>query len=153
MARDELILTALAAGDASTAELAQVTGLTERTCRNGLRHLIAEGYAWSPRRGRWRLTEAGRAIALELPGLPATGRSSVEEAALPVARAGTPTTKETEKRPPPPEDLGMPASLGWTLAALVAVAAVAMARRGPNPPPETPPSAPIPTVWPYDRLT
>ncbi len=70
MTRDELLLAALAEGEASTATLSQRTGLGERTCRYGLRHLIVEGYAWSPERGTWRLTGRGRAIAAELGSLP-----------------------------------------------------------------------------------
>lgn len=150
MTRDELLLAALAAGDASTAALVRLTGLMERTCRYGLRHLIAEGYAWSPERGTWRLTEAGRAVAWALPGLPAAGRSAVEAVALPAGAGGMPTAAETAGLSPPPErSSGMPASLGWGLAGLIAVVALAIARRLPTPPPEAPPSAPIPTGWPY----
>ena len=72
MTRDELLLAALAEGEASTATLSQHTGLRERTCRYGLRRLIAEGYAWSPARGTWRLTGRGRTIAVELGPLPAS---------------------------------------------------------------------------------
>ena len=70
MTRDELLLSALAEGDASTATLSQRTGLGERTCRAGLHHLIDEGYAWSPTRGAYRLTGRGRTIAAELGPLP-----------------------------------------------------------------------------------
>jgi DNA-binding IclR family transcriptional regulator len=70
MTRNELLLAALAEGERSTAELCQRTGLGERTCRNGLRHLISEGYAWSPERGSYRLTSRGRAIASELGPVP-----------------------------------------------------------------------------------
>ena len=70
MTRDELLLAALTAGEASTATLSRRTGLGERACRYGLRHLMAEGYAWSPERGTYRLTGRGRAIAAELGPLP-----------------------------------------------------------------------------------
>lgn len=149
MTRNELLLAALAAGDASTAALVRSTGLTERTCRYGLRHLIAIGYAWSPERGRWRLTDAGRAIASAPLGLPAAGRSRVEAVALPVGGGGTATAAGTAGPSPSPDHAwSMSASLGWALAGIAAVVAVALARRLPTPPPLAPPSAP-PTVWPY----
>lgn len=66
MTRDELLLAALATGDTSTAALARATGLSERTCRYGLTHLVKTGRVWSPERGRWRLTDAGRMIASTL---------------------------------------------------------------------------------------
>ena len=78
MTRDELLLVALRDGETSTDILSRRTGLGERTCRSGLRHLIAEGYAWSPERGTYRLTGRGRAIAAELGSL------------LPVANADSP---------------------------------------------------------------
>jgi predicted transcriptional regulator len=70
MTRDELLLVALRDGETSTVILSRRTGLGERACRYGLRHLIAEGYAWSPARGTYRLTGRGRAIAAELRPLP-----------------------------------------------------------------------------------
>lgn len=66
MTRDELVLIALGEGEASTAELVELTGLPERTCRRGLHRLVRENYVWSPERGRWRLTRRGREIAGEL---------------------------------------------------------------------------------------
>ncbi len=66
MTRDEAILTALLGGDRSTLDLAAATGLTERVCRYGLRHLISVDYVWSPERGRYRLTRRGRVIAGEI---------------------------------------------------------------------------------------
>jgi hypothetical protein len=86
MTRDELLLTVLAEGDASTATLSRLTGLGERTCRYGLRHLIDEGYAWSPARGAYRLTRRGRAIAAELG--PVSPAGAVEDAAA--TSAGSP---------------------------------------------------------------
>ncbi|MFI5258865.1 MAG: hypothetical protein ACHQ01_04560 [Candidatus Limnocylindrales bacterium] len=76
MTRDELVIAALAGGDASTAAIAQAAGLSERACRYRLRHLIGEGYAWSPERGRYRLTVRGRVIAADVPSL-ATSRPPV----------------------------------------------------------------------------
>ncbi|MGD0861777.1 MAG: hypothetical protein ABSA21_03335 [Candidatus Limnocylindrales bacterium] len=66
MTRDELLLAALARGQSSTVALAYETGLGERTCRYGLRHLIGADYVWSPERGLYRLTARGRTIAAEL---------------------------------------------------------------------------------------
>lgn len=86
MTRDELLLAALAEGDASTVTLRRLTGLGEHTCRSGVRHLIDEGYAWSPERGTYRLTRRGRAIAAELGPLPPAG--AIEAAAT--TRAGSP---------------------------------------------------------------
>jgi hypothetical protein len=74
----------LLAGDRSTIELARATGFSERACRYGLRHLIDEGYVWSPERGRYRLTARGRAIAADIPP---TGAPSPE--APPVISAGS----------------------------------------------------------------
>ena len=74
MTRDESILRAMLEGDRSTADLVAATGFSERACRYGLRHLIGEAYAWSPERGRYRLTGRGRVIAAEI--LPETGAST-----------------------------------------------------------------------------
>ncbi len=74
MTRDESLLTALLAGHGSTLQLAASTGLTERVCRYGLRHLIGQDYVWSPERGRYRLTGRGRIIAAEI--LPDDGPSA-----------------------------------------------------------------------------
>ncbi len=71
MTRDELLLTALLGGDASSVVLAQAAGRSERAARYGLTHLVKTGLVWSPERGRWRLTEAGRAIAATVHQLPA----------------------------------------------------------------------------------
>ncbi len=81
MTRNELLLAALAEGERSTAELCQQTGLGERTCRNGLRHLIREGYAWSPERGSYRLMSRGRDIAAELGPLPPVAEPTTNESA------------------------------------------------------------------------
>ena len=67
MTRDELILSALARGEASTAELVELTDIPERRCRKGLRRLVRDNYVWSPARGRWRVTRRGREIVSELP--------------------------------------------------------------------------------------
>ena len=71
MTRDELLLTALLRGDASTVALAQAAGRSERAARYGLTHLVMTGLVWSPERGRWRLTEAGRVIAATISQPPA----------------------------------------------------------------------------------
>ncbi len=86
MTRDESLLTALLAGHGSTLQLAAATGLTERVCRYGLRHLIGQDYVWSPERGRYRLTGRGRVIAAEI----------IPEAGSPVDASGAaPAQSET----------------------------------------------------------
>ncbi len=70
MTRDELILVALSYGEASTADVAELAGVLERTCRKGLRRLVRQNYVWSPIRGKWRLTRRGREIADELAAAP-----------------------------------------------------------------------------------
>lgn len=81
MTRDEAILSALLAGHGSTVELATATGMTERVCRYGLRHLINEDYVWSPERGRYRLTRRGRVLAAEI--IPDDGPPSEASGATP----------------------------------------------------------------------
>lgn len=69
MTRNELLLTALARiedGAASTMALADLASLPERTARRGLRALSRQGLVWSPCRGRWQVTPAGREIATGL---------------------------------------------------------------------------------------
>lgn len=150
MTRNELLLAALAAGATSTAALVRATGVGERSCRYGLSHLVAAGYAWSPERGRWRLTEAGRAIAATLPGLPAAGPPDAASVVLPAGEGGTATgAKTTELAPPPEKPSGTPASFWWTLAGIAAAVVLALARRSATSPPPPPPSTP-PTIWPYD---
>jgi hypothetical protein len=85
MTRDESILTALLAGDRSTVDLAAATGLTERVCRYGLRHLRSIDYVWSPERGRYRLTHRGRAIAGEI--IPDAGPPADASGAAPAPSA------------------------------------------------------------------
>ncbi len=91
MTRDELLLAALARGDASTVALAGASGLSERTCRYGLAHLRKRGYVWSPERGRWRLTDDGRAIAGSLSDPTSAGdEAGTPTAALPTTERGVP---------------------------------------------------------------
>ena len=150
MTRDELLLAALAAGATSTAALVRATGVGERSCRYGLSHLVATGYAWSPERGRWQLTEAGRAIASTLPSLSTTARPDAESIALPGGEGGAATAAEIAELVPPPEDpSGTPAALWWMLAGIAAAVVLALARRSATAPPPAPPSPP-PTIWPYD---
>jgi DNA-binding IclR family transcriptional regulator len=66
MTRDEVLLVALAKAESSTAELAKVTGLSERACRYRLHHLIGVDYVWTPARGLYRLTPKGRTMAADL---------------------------------------------------------------------------------------
>jgi predicted transcriptional regulator len=93
MTRDESILSALLAGDCSTLDLAAATGLTERVCRYGLRHLIGQDYAWSPKRGRYRLTGRGRIIASEI--IPEAGPPVDSSGAAPAPSA----TEQPRRRP------------------------------------------------------
>ena len=85
MTRNELVLAALAGGEASSATIAQLTGLSERVCRYRFRWLITEGYAWSPERGRHRLTARGRALAAKVPPLEASSEPVTAPAAKPDA--------------------------------------------------------------------
>lgn len=150
MTRDELLLAALLAGESTTADLMRSTGVGERNCRYGLDRLIAAGYVWSPQRGRWRITAAGRAIASALPGLPVADESSVVAIAVPVGEGATANVQEPAGPSLPPADpSGIPAWLGWALTGIAAAVALVIARRLPIPLPPVPPSAP-PTVWPYD---
>lgn len=81
MTRDEVLLATLSRGESSSAALAVATGLSERTCRYGLRHLIGAGYVWSPERGRYRLTGRGLSIAAELaPNSPKTASEAIVSA-------------------------------------------------------------------------
>ena len=153
MTRDELILATLAGGDASTAALSSATGLSERTCRYGTAHLIKAGYIWSPERGRWRLTEAGRAIVAELGDAPGPDRAAAQATdapATPTAEPGLLAAAALPEigaapglQPTSPSDTGQPpdgparasgASLGLWLAALaVGIGAIlyGVARRSP----------------------
>lgn len=150
MTRDELLLAAMAAGATTTAALSSATGVTERTCRYGLSHLIAIGYAWSPERGRWRLTDAGRAIAATLPSLSAADPPATESTALPANESETVVAAHAAQPASVSGDApSTHASLWWTLAGIAAAVVLALARRSAAMPPPTPPSAP-PAVWPYD---
>ncbi len=173
MTRDELLLAALAAGNASTAVLGRSTGLTERTCRYGLAHLVKTGYVWSPGRGRWRLTDAGEAIAATLLDLPAGDPIEAETEELRAAASGAPTVIDhaARARAEPPEQQrqwvlqrlpraedrwGMPGWLGWLgwgLAAL-SLGAIALAYGAGRPQAAEPEASPPLTSdgWPYNGL-
>jgi hypothetical protein len=151
MTRDELLLTALAAGEASPPALARVTGLTERTCRNGLYHLVAEGYAWRPARSLWRLTEAGRTISSALSLAPPADWTTVEFVPYPATERGTPpATESAALAPPPGRKLDVLTALGWALGALVAIGVVAVGLRLPTAPAQGPPPATLDNGFPYD---
>lgn len=62
MTVDERILLTLAAGPASSAGLAAALHWHSRAIRRRLRRLIRDGYVFSPERGRYRITRAGRAV-------------------------------------------------------------------------------------------
>ena len=99
MTRNELVLAALAGGEASTAAIAQLTGLPERVCRYRFRWLIREGYAWSPERGRYRLTARGRAIAAEVPPLATAGVPRAAPEVDPEAHSGHGFLRRHRHRP------------------------------------------------------
>lgn len=65
MTIDERLLLSLAAGPSSSAELAAALSWHPRSIRRRLRRLIRDGYVFSPERGRYRITHAGR-IAMNL---------------------------------------------------------------------------------------
>ena len=67
MTIDERILLELAKGPGSTATLAQALEWYPRSVRRRLRRLIRDGYVFSPERGRYRITRAGR-LAVDLDG-------------------------------------------------------------------------------------
>ena len=77
-------LTRIADGAASTVALADLAALPERTARNGIRALMRQGLVWSPRRGRWQLTQAGREIAA---GLMPTSRQPGSSDAVATSRS------------------------------------------------------------------
>lgn len=60
MTIDERILMTLAGGPSSTAALAADLDYPPRSVRRRLRRLIRDGYVFSPDRGRYRITRAGR---------------------------------------------------------------------------------------------
>ena len=83
MTRNERLLAAVAtieAGTASTLAVAELASIPERTVRRGMRALGRQGLVWSPVRGRWQLTPAGREIAASLT---ATGETDKTEAEPP----------------------------------------------------------------------
>ena len=99
MTRNELVIAALAGGDTSTVAIAQATGLSERACRSRLRYLIGEGYAWSPKRGRYRLTVRGRAIAADLPSLTTSPSTVAVPEVEPDDRSGHGVLRRARQRP------------------------------------------------------
>ena len=99
MTRNELVLAALAGGEASSATIAQLTGLSERVCRYRFRWLITEGYAWSPERGRYRLTARGRALAAEVPPLATYIESATVPEVDPDPRSGHGFLRRHRHRP------------------------------------------------------
>ena len=158
MTRDEAILSALLGGDASTLALAAAAARSERAARYGLSHLATAGLVWSPERGRWRLTEAGRAIAVTLPESAALSTGAVRHDAPPVPSA--PSNDSTGSAAALDEPSKAPA---WTVpgwlwefgAAIVGAGALLLLtawppREAPPPrePPEPAPPAPTSTGWP-----
>jgi hypothetical protein len=155
MTRDELLLTALLGGDASTVVLAQAAGRSERAARYGLGHLVTAGLVWSPERGRWRLTEAGWAIAAtvhEPPAVPAeTPAPDTADHARTASQPAVTHPSDAETASPGGDTWSVPGWL-WGLGAivLVAVALAPLAARAPTdaaPEPRSP--APLPGGWPY----
>jgi predicted transcriptional regulator len=60
LSADERILLRLCDGPATTAWLEAAVGMPTRSIRRRLRRLIRDGYVFSPARGSYRLTMAGR---------------------------------------------------------------------------------------------
>jgi hypothetical protein len=155
MTRDELLLTALLGGDASTVVLARAAGRSERAARYGLTHLVKIGYVWGPERGRWRLTNAGRAIAATI-SQPATAPAEMRppDAADHASTAAQPAGMRPSDAPaaaPAGETWRVPGWL-WGLGAIIlgAVALVSAAARPPtDAAPQPPSSPPLPGGWPY----
>jgi hypothetical protein len=155
MTRDELLLTALLEGDASAVVLAQAAGRSERAARYGLANLAKTGLVWSPERGRWRLTEAGRAIAATVHQPPAV----TDEAHAPDASVTASAAPEDADTHPSAAATASPAVDTWSVPGwlwgfgaiiLGAVALVSLAARPPNDAASEPPSpAPLPDGWPY----
>ena len=155
MTRDELLLTALLRGDASTVVLAGAAGRSERAARYGLTHLVKTGLVWSPERGRWRLTEAGRVIAATISQpAAAPAETHAPEAADPASTAPQPALthpSDALTASPAGDTWRVPGWL-WGLGAIVlgAVAFLSMAVRPPtDAAPEPPSPAPLPGGWPY----
>ena len=155
MTRDELLLTTLFRGDASTAVLAGAAVRSERAVRYGLAHLVKLGYVWSPERGRWRLTDAGRAIAATIsqpPWVPAQAHApEAADHASAAPQPAVPRLSDAETASPPGDAWRVPGWL-WGLGAIVlgAAALVSLAARSPSdtvPQPASPP--PLPGGWPY----
>ena len=156
MTRDELLLTALLRGDASTVELAEAAGRSERAARYGLTHLVKTGLVWSPERGRWRLTDAGHAIATTVPqpvahetAAPAETHGADEALATiaaPLVATGRPSDAETATST---DDAGSVPGWLWGLGAIVVggallyLAARPLSGAAPEPPPVLP-------GWPYN---
>lgn len=75
MTPDELVLAHLArASTTSCRDLAETLQLGDRRVRRRLRRLIKDGYVFSPERGRYRITAAGRR-AVELDGVAMASRA------------------------------------------------------------------------------
>ncbi len=71
LSTDEAVLAALRDhGLATSAGIASLLGLHERTARRRLRRLIKDGYAFSPEHGVYRITAAGMAVMTPLPDRP-----------------------------------------------------------------------------------
>ena len=154
MTRDELLLTTLLGGDASTVELAEAAGRSERAARYGLTHLVKTGLVWSPERGHWRLTDAGRALAATLAQTAAPAGTDARDEivaaiAVPSAAAGRPS--EAQTAPSTSDTWSVPGWL-WGLGAIVLGGALLyLAAQLPSdaaPEPSSPP--PIPFGWPYN---
>ena len=155
MTRDELLLTALLGGDASTVALAGAAGRSERAARYGLTHLVKIGYVWSPERGRWRLTEAGRAIAATMSQpAAAPAEAHAREASDHASAAPQPAVQrlsDAQTASPAGDTWRVPGWL-WGLGAII-LGTVALVSFGTRPPtdatPEPPSPAPLPGGWPY----
>lgn len=141
MTRDELILTALTAGDAATVDIAAAAGLQERTVRAGLLHLRKEGLVIAPERGRYRLTGLGHRVTEE-------GAEAGSGRLRPASAAPAPAVATVREVPRPPVTEPEPGlagtGLGLIALGLTAIAAIVWlvilyAQGDPEPPAADPP--------------
>jgi hypothetical protein len=138
MTRDEMLLTGLAEGEGSTADLMLFSGLPERTVRRGLRRLIGSGHVFSPIRGSYGLTSVGNAVVEELS--PSEPAPLIEQSREP-----------HRERDAVPSQAGVPGWVWGAIVGAVAAAAVLWARQSAQasePPPRAPgPLRARPSGW------
>lgn len=146
--RDELILAALAEGDASTAAIAEMTALPERTVRAGLAHLRKEGLMLAPERGRYRLTGLGRTMSEEVLADPGALRPAPADDAAPLEPTDGPVPDAADTRQP--EAAGVSPTLagvaGFAVGVLATLAWTFLRQTSAASPP-APPTDPLAAYW------